>query len=253
MDSQQQLRHGYTLADLQQLARTAILRSRAGGWTGHGGCDRDEQYAIAWHAIASHLYTATTRPTGYELIGAAMTALSQESDDYRRHHGYRDNTRAFTTYWLDTSAPPGSPEGSIVERTAVAQIWPRLAPYQRAALSALATFGDYAEAAQALGHSYKTFATTISQARRAFLALWHEGEEPSRPWGNDRRRSEGTRRNAVTRHVKYRKGRQKAEPVHGKPSTYRNHRCRCVPCRAAAAAQQAVYRAAKKQQGEAAA
>lgn len=244
------LRHGYTLDDLDQLARAAITRSRTAGRV--SAADQDERYATAWDAIAHHLYTTDEHPTGYNLIGAAMTALTADSDAHRRHHGYRDNTRAFGVFWLDTSGPTPSPERGIVERTALAQIWPRLQPYQQRAFTALATFENYQAAADALGLSYKTFASTISQARREFLRLWHEGEEPSRPWGNDRRRSEGTRRNAVTRYVKYRKGRRKVELVHGRASTYRNHHCRCVPCTRAVSADTAARRAAKKQQAVAA-
>ena len=239
-----EIRHGYTLDNIDQLARAAITRSRSSGSA--YAADYDEQYAIAWDAIARHLYTTTDHPTGYDLIGAALTALSDDSNAHRRHHGYYDNTRAYGVYWTDISAPTPSPERGIVEWTALTQIWPQLAPYQRAALTALATFEDHQQAAEALGKSYKTFTTFISQARRDFLRLWHEGEEPSRPWGTDRRRSEGTRRNAVTRHVKYRKGRRKVEPVHGKVGTYRNHHCRCALCRRAVAEQSAARRAAAK-------
>lgn len=238
MIANQEIRHGYTFDDLDQLARVSVARSRSGA----SGADNDELYAIAWDAIACHLFTVDEQPPGYDLIGAALTALGAESDDYRRHHGWRDNTRAFGMYWLDLTAPARSPEGRIIEQFALAQIWPQLQPYQQRAFVALATFEDYQAAADALGVSYKTFASAISQARKEFLRLWHEGEEPSRPWGNDRRRSEGTRRNAVTRHVKYRKGRQKVEPVHGKASTYRNHKCRCRPCKDALAADQREYR-----------
>lgn len=238
-----ELRHGYALTDIDQLARVAVSRCRAAGWS--SAADNDELYTIAWDAIARRLYTADERPAGHELIGAAFTELSTESDHYRRHHGYRDNQRAFGVYWLDLAAPTRSHESGIVDRAALAQIWPQLQPYMQRAFTALATFESYQAAADALGLSYKTFASTVSQARREFLRLWHEGEEPSRPWGNDRRRSEGTRRNATTRHVKYRKGRQKVEPVHGKASTYRNHKCRCVPCREAIRVQAAEYRARK--------
>lgn len=240
-DDVHDLRHGYTMADLDRLSRAAVTRSATAGFASSG--DQDDRYATAWDAIAHRLYTAEETPTGYDLIGAGMRALSAESDDYRRHHGYRDNTRAFGVFWLDIGGPTGSPEAGIVERAALAQIWPRLPAYQRTALTALATFDDYRLAAEALGKDYKSFATVVSQARRTFLALWHEGEEPSRPWGNDRRRSDGTRRNAVTRHVKYRKGRAKADPVHGKATTYRNYKCRCTPCREAARAEQSERRA----------
>ncbi len=46
--------------------------------------------------------------------------------------------------------------------------------------------GDYAKAAEAAGYSYATFTGLIGEARTAFLALWHEGETPSRLWAADK-------------------------------------------------------------------
>jgi hypothetical protein len=67
---------------------------------------------------------------------------------------------------------PG-PEERVVDRVAVAQIWPRLRPLHQQVPAALAAHEDYGRAAAALGKSRKTFTTQVGQARRAFLDLWH--------------------------------------------------------------------------------
>jgi hypothetical protein len=72
-----------------------------------------------------------------------------------------------------------------VERRALAEIWAALPAQHRRVLLALAEHGHYAEAAASLGVTQGSYYSLISRARKAFLALWHEGETPSRPWGND--------------------------------------------------------------------
>jgi hypothetical protein len=36
-----------------------------------------------------------------------------------------------------------------------------------------------------LGKTHRTFVTQLHTARKQFLRLWHEGEQPSRIWGRD--------------------------------------------------------------------
>jgi len=129
-----------------------------------------------------------------------------------------------------------------------------LAPAVRAApraLAALATWEDYDLAAEAMGITRGTFGVHIARARREFLALWHEHEQPSRTWGTDRRRgNEGARaatppHRAAARAVNRRKGRgPERELVHGRASTYTNHGCRCPDCTRAATEQAAAGRRA---------
>jgi hypothetical protein len=103
--------------------------------------------------------------------------------------------------------PASGPEDRVIERIALAQIWPCLRPAHREALLALAAHGDYGLAARALGKPYSTFKADISRARREFLKLWHEGEAPSRPWVRDRRAGPGTDMHSLTYFLRHRRKR----------------------------------------------
>lgn len=236
------LRHGYNLADLQQLTRFALRRVYG------GNVDYRARYDVAWSAIAEALYAAPDDqpPTPSDLVDAAQAAMARHVRDDMRHHGHdRHNpgqmmTR-FASYWESMQGRASSPEGRVVEKTALWQIWPRLTDREREVLLALAAHENYRAAAEALGANPATFNVNVSNARRRFLTLWHEGETPSRIWGTDRRTGSyaapsapTTKRRAATRAVARRTGRTRHALVHGRASTYTNHGCRCVPCTAAA-------------------
>jgi DNA-directed RNA polymerase specialized sigma24 family protein len=234
--------HGYTLHDLHHLARHAVHTDR---W--HRAGDIEDRFDAAWHAIVEQLLTAKEPPTRNDLLWAGRQGCDDEVRQQQRAHGYNHHlpgtgTRPrFESYWFTASAHTHSPENGVVERHALRQIWPRLTPRQRQALTALAACGDYQLAAAHLGVTEGTFQVLISRARRRFLQLWHEGERPSRMWGTDRRvgsRTAGvpaaTKRRAATRAVVRRTGRPVRELVHGRASTYTNHECRCGPCTQAA-------------------
>ena len=189
-----EIRHGYNLADLDQLARTSLWRRWATNLPYQDG------YDIAWSAIAEHLYATNERPEPNELLAAARTALSEAVYAEWHHRGYDYNKRdgimpRYAAYWTGGRATP-DPGPAIVDRAALWQIWPHLTELQRKALLALATHEDYRLAAAAMGMSYGAFKQRVGQARRTFLALWHEGEAPSRMWGTDRR--QGSKDRSVT-------------------------------------------------------
>jgi transposase len=106
----------------------------------------------------------------------------------------------------------------VTERLALAQIWPRLHPGHRQVLAALAATGDYGLAAASLGISRSWFISRLSQARKAFLKLWHEHETPSRPWGDDRRGINATDRHSITnRTIGHRRRRAQQRAARGLP------------------------------------
>ena len=234
--------HGYTLDDLHRLARWVVRTDR---W--HNAADVQDRYDAAWHAIVEHLLTAEEQPTRHDLYWSGMSGCDRSVQQSQQAHGYNHHRPGtgvrpgFERYWGTTAAVTPSPENRVVDREALAQILPTLTPRQQEALRALAATGDYEEAAHLLGVTPGTFHVLVSKARKRFLALWHEGEQPSRPWGTDRRvgsRSRSTpatrKRRPATRAVTRRKGRRLTKLVHGRANTYTNHACRCGPCTQAA-------------------
>ena len=187
-----EVRHGFTLAQLDRIAALATNTGRA--LVMHYQDRRDE----AWSAIVEHLYAAEEPPTSHQLVEVGRSAIYdlirsefREMGFYRQHtdgvtHGPGSSPK-FRWYWECITVPARSPEGPVVERMALAQILPRLAPAQRKAIIALAATDRYETAAALLGVSSSAFKSSIALGRRRFRELWHEGETPSRPWGTDRR------------------------------------------------------------------
>lgn len=179
--------HGYTLAAITDLARRVVSNNQS--WWPAG--DRSDQHDTAWHGIAEHLCAAAETPSRRDLLEAGRLALAREVRDSQRHHGTRhdgtNNGAAFARYWGWHSFPAPSPEGPVTDRIALAQILAALTARQREAVTALAVLEDYAEAAAALGIRPQTFRSLLGRARKDYLALWHEGEQPSGPWRTDRR------------------------------------------------------------------
>lgn len=185
------LRHGYTLTDLQRYARIAASTA---GMTSTSMADR---YETALSAIAEHLYSAEHPPRDEQLIAAGRECIWEEARAILRQVGYTSRgdwatdgaatASRYVTYWTWMLRHTPSPEASIVERVALTQILPALTPGQRAAVGALAAFDTYDAAADALSARYKTFASNLADGRRRFLRLWHEGETPSKMWSTDHR------------------------------------------------------------------
>lgn len=185
-----EIRHGYTLTAVHQIARLAV--HPACGWY---ALDYLERLDIAWGGIVDHLYDAEHWPAHHNLVRAGQAAVLNAVSGELHHAGfYRHKTDgvvhgpgsmpAFVKYW---HRPPTVIEPRIVERFTLAQIWPALTPRQQDAITALAVHDDYALAAEALGIKPHTFIARIGRARRQFLELWHEGEQPSRMWRATRR------------------------------------------------------------------
>ncbi|MFC4562843.1 RNA polymerase sigma factor [Nocardiopsis mangrovi] len=187
--------HGFSTADIDDIAALASSTIR---WPGR--LDWHTRAQVAWSAIAEHLVRLANAPNGTDHSGgpptrrdltivgwSAISAYARKDDSFRGYTwGYESaSTPKFERYWALAANPSPSPENPVVERRALAQIWAALPAQHRRILLALAEHGHYAEAAEALGLTLGSFYALVSRARRAFLALWHEGETPSRPWGHD--------------------------------------------------------------------
>lgn len=175
--------HGYNLADLDRLARVALTRAR-----GYSGYVLD-RYQAAWSGIAEALCLAEEPPAPGDLITAGWQAVNDHAHLNNLAWGlagHEDRRPAFVRYWTPTDVTPI--EDRITDAAALWQILPCLTDRQYQALVALAATEDYDLAAAAMGLSRSGYATTVKRAREAFLALWHEGEQPSKIWRRDQRR-----------------------------------------------------------------
>lgn len=187
------VRYGFTLADLDRLTRIAV------GMAWPRAMDYQDRYEAAWSAIAELLYAGDSMPSERDLKTAGCQAVNRLAQDHGRHWGVdRRNPDAgfegaarFLQFWELFRRATRSPEDNVVERLALRQIWPRLSETHQLVLTAMAIHADNVVAAQVVGKAYATFNSHLKNARREFLAHWHEGEPPSRIWGKaDRRRSD---------------------------------------------------------------
>jgi hypothetical protein len=70
-------------------------------------------------------------------------------------------------------------------------------PRHQVVLAAVAARQDYTAAAELLGRRRGAVIVQASRARRSFLALWHKGEAPSRPWKLGRTGKGSTRNRGI--------------------------------------------------------
>jgi hypothetical protein len=184
-----EVKHGYTLHDLDQMTRAAVIADRS------QASDIQSRKDIAWSAIAEHLCASEDPPHRQDLIRVGWQAIYRDARDAYRQRGRPDKAwehdeptfrPRFAMYWADFAVTP-SHENQVVESIAAGQVIAPLTPTYRDAIVALAVHDDYRLAAQALGLKDKAFQFRISAARRQILARWFEGETPHRPRRTDRR------------------------------------------------------------------
>jgi hypothetical protein len=203
-----QLCHGYTVARVRTLCLGVVKRQP--WYYGAEVASHQERVEVAWHAIIEHLYASDWPPSPVELMQAASRAINHDMQKAQQFFGRNTHDRSVTTvtrgferYWRSAARITPSPENKITERVALAQIWPKLSPLHQTVLAALATHGEPGQAAASLGISRKLFYARLSDARKAFLQHWHEGESPSRVCNGKtsaaRRRARRARRSAEGR------------------------------------------------------
>lgn len=174
-----EIRHGYTLADIERLTRTAFATSR---W--HTAADADERYAVMWHAIVEHVLTAEEQPTRPDLLRAATTAVDLYVRAEMHHAGWDSNDYGagaggmgrFQVFWRGVDREPF--DERVTARVALAQIWPSVAEHHQQVLRVLAATDDHDTAAAALGLTQSGYASRLSKARASVRELWHEHETP---------------------------------------------------------------------------
>ncbi|MEV5411435.1 hypothetical protein AB0K60_21675 [Thermopolyspora sp. NPDC052614] len=187
------LRHGFALGDVERLAWVAARRSR---WSDQTLFVHD-RYLVALSAIAEELFARPGVPEARVLVDCGVRAISRHVFAERRERGVSDRPDRgrrvregawaamprFEAFWYTAASPVVAHEERVVEVVALGQVWARLSGRNREVLAALAEHGTYEGAAAALGVSRVSVSTLVYHARKQFLRLWHEGEEPSRLWG----------------------------------------------------------------------
>lgn len=182
------LRHGYTLDDLDRLTRTVLVIDR---W--RTDINTADRYAAIHFAITEEVLTVDEAPTTGDLIACGRQAANRYVRAEMHHHGYDQRDTAagpgalpgFLRYWQQSGRIPW--DDRLVESLALAQIWPRLTLAQQQAVMALALTGDHQEAADSLGLTLIAFSGRLKAARNRVLALWHEHETPPRRRRRDKR------------------------------------------------------------------
>ncbi|GAA3032608.1 hypothetical protein GCM10020000_07050 [Streptomyces olivoverticillatus] len=165
--------HGFTLADIDSLARTAVSAARAVGMDGL------TRYQTAWSTIAEHLVEAEEPPSRTELIRAGWRAINAETAACLHARGYRNghahqgpaSSPRYLQYW-NTPLEDNAID-RLVDHLAAVQIGDLFTRAQGEAVEALARHDDHALAAASLGIPYKTFASRLSAARQRFQAAWY--------------------------------------------------------------------------------
>lgn len=177
------VRHGYTIRDIDLLARSAVRKAYL------RELPAQDRYDEALSAIGLHLAAVAEAPTERELRMAGIRAILDLHRDDNHHHGVdtynphlgRESMPRYQAYWAGHASTP-SPEDRVIDRVALAQIWPELSPMQTAALVAYAEHEDHTAAREAIGAAPSTYKTHLKRGRDHFLALWHENEIPSTIW-----------------------------------------------------------------------
>lgn len=181
-----QVRHGFTMRDLDAMAKQACRADRS------LASDADTRYNVAWSAIALALCEAEEAPEWHDLVTIGWQAIYREVKEMRGLFGFkdRDGTTAVATapryvqYW---TVPPIHPDEDFAERIAVHQILDTIPETYRVAVVALAVHDDYQAAADSLGLKYSAFTFRMTVARQRFRALWFAPETAPPVRGTDRR------------------------------------------------------------------
>ncbi|WP_173072824.1 hypothetical protein [Phytohabitans rumicis] len=165
------LPYGFTLAGLDQVA----------GMSARGSLRRSPPHAekvdLARFAILEHLYQCRQHvDTGEVFHSCNLVRVGQQAID---EHVQQQDMLYRTAVDDDVCA---SPEEPVVEALAFRQIWSLLDVAHQQALLALAQHQDYEIAAETSGVAYHLMVMQVYEARRTFLAHWHDTiRSPSTP------------------------------------------------------------------------
>lgn len=174
-DDDTPVRHGYTVADLSRIAGICVREAAR-----RGVRDLDDKRSAAMCALIEQLYACDCDPGGSALMRTAENAISHATDRFWANWGYNSAThelqKGFPRFWTSGAATPM--DERVTERVAVYQVLAELTERQQQVVHVLVETGDRRAAAAVLGVDPTTVSAVLGNARRAFMALWHEGETP---------------------------------------------------------------------------
>lgn len=173
------VRFGYTLADIDALARMAMRRSI--GWS---LLDEIGRYQACYDGVTDLLFTADddAPPTERDLIESGWSSLARAYKAQRHDRGLTDNPEVphgprFAAYWIGQGGATTHADATV-ERLAAHQVVEALDAAQREVLAAMAAYGTRGDAAHGLGLKVETFGAQLRRAREQALLLWFDHETP---------------------------------------------------------------------------
>ena len=169
--------HGYTLADIDTLARMAMRRSI--GWS---LLDATGRYQACYDGVVDLLFTAEEAPTERDLIESGWSSLARAYKQVRHDRGLTDNPAQphgprFAAYWIGQEGKTTHGDATV-ERLAVHQVVDSLPQEHRDVLAAMAAYGNRGDAAHGLALATGTFSAQLRRARAVALRLWFDHEVP---------------------------------------------------------------------------
>jgi hypothetical protein len=160
------LPHGFTLASLDRVA----------GISARGSLRRSPPHAekvdLTRFAILEHLYQWVHHVDTDDVWHLCnLPRIGQRAID---DHAEQQDLLGRLGDAVADDQVHGSPEEPVVEALAFRQIWPLLEASHQQALLALAKHPDFETAAQTSGIAYHLMVMHVYEARRTFLAHWHD-------------------------------------------------------------------------------
>lgn len=172
---------GYTLDDVNRLARQAASATRSRGGTAFG----QDRYEEAWCGIVEKLYEATEHPERRDLFVAGYEAVSAQWTQHMQSHqarwvnGEPITGPNFEKYWRPiTSASDDDFTDRVAERLALPQLLSLLTDLEYEALMAKSVHDKPEDAARALGIDRTTLYRRVKSAREKILTAWYAPETP---------------------------------------------------------------------------
>lgn len=172
-----EVRWGYTMDDIDRLARRVFNRTR------HSYLfDHIDHIGAAWFGIAECLFDSVEKPSEADLMAAGISRVGSESSANRQFYGIREDMPnkqgpRFAAYWRH------EPRDDFTDRIADRESLPRVLSVLNTnlyeAIITLATFGNMSEAAKALDIGDKAFEHRIKRARTLMIEAWFAPEHPA--------------------------------------------------------------------------